>query len=232
VKRSSKPETIQRSEARTSSSAKNMAIAKETARPKRSAPPKDDLRNERKKISLNTKSIVLTEAGYRCAVPRCRNILALDMHHMYQVAHGGGDSPSNLIALCSYCHDMYHRGNIPTEAIYTWKSMLVAISRAFDLEAIDSLLFLEPLEKDFLVVSGDGLLHFARLIAAGLADTSMHGYNNGLLVTYTINISEKGRMLITAWREGDRLKLKQVMGGPVPGVGPSGELPAAKLKAR
>jgi hypothetical protein len=144
---------------------------------------------------------------------------------MYQVAHGGGDSPSNLIALCSYCHDMYHRGNIPTEAVYAWKSMLVAISRAFDLEAIDSLLFLEPLEEDFLIVSGDGLLHFARLIAAGLANVELKGNNNGLLVTYAVNISEKGKMLISAWRDGDRVRLKQVIGGPVPGAGAAGDFP-------
>lgn len=189
---------------------------------------KIDLRVERTKIPLNTKTIVLTEAGYRCAVPRCRNILALDMHHMYQVANGGGDSPSNLIALCSYCHDMYHRGNIPTEAIYAWKSMLIAISRAFDLDAVDRLLFLEPLEKDFLIVSGDGLLHFSRLIAAGLANVELNGDNNGLLVTYAINISQKGKMLISAWRDGDRVRLKQVIGGPVPGEGPTGEFPRTR----
>jgi hypothetical protein len=195
------------------------------AKKRTAGPGNEDLRNERTKIPLNTKMIVLTEAGYRCAVPRCRNILALDMHHMYQVAHGGGDSPSNLIALCSYCHDMYHRGNISTESIYAWKSMLVAISRAFDLEAIDSLLFLEPLQEDFLIVSGDGLLHFARLIAAGLANVEKEGDNNGLLVTYAVNISEKGKMLISAWRAGDRDKLKHVIGGPVPGASAAGEFP-------
>ena len=42
--------------------------------------------------------------------------------------------------------------------------MLVALTGAFDQEAIDRLLFLESREQDFLVVSGDGLLHFARLI--------------------------------------------------------------------
>jgi hypothetical protein len=42
--------------------------------------------------------------------------------------------------------------------------MLVAITRAFDVEAIDRLLFLESCKKDFLVVTGDGLLWFGRLI--------------------------------------------------------------------
>jgi len=148
------------------------------------------------------------------------------MHHMYQVADGGGDTPANLIALCPYCHSMYHRGNYSTEAIYAWKSMLVAISRAFDLEAVDMLLFLEPLKQDFLIVSGDGLLHFARLIAAGLASVELNAENNGLLVNYAVNISEKGKMLISAWREGDRDRLTQTIGGPVPGAGAHGEFPA------
>ena len=95
--------------------------------------------------------------------------------------------------------------------------MLVAITRAFDVEAIDRLLFLESCKKDFLVVSGDGLLHFGRLIAAGLAAVDQKSNNNWQFVTYAVNISEKGRQLIEAWRQGDRIRLKTVMGGPVPG---------------
>ena len=172
---------------------------------------------ERKNLPVKTREILLTEAGYRCAVPTCRGILALDMHHIDEVSSGGGDDPSNLIALCPTCHRLYHLGTYKVESIYAWKSMLIALTRAFDLEAIDLLLFLEPLKKDFLVVTGDGLLDFARLIAAGLASIGRKKDNNGLIVTYTVNISDKGRQLIRAWKLGDRTGLKKVMGGPVPG---------------
>jgi hypothetical protein len=176
---------------------------------------------ERDRLPIKTTTILLTECGYRCAVPTCRNILALDMHHMWEVSAGGGDEPSNLIALCSFCHDLYHRGTIQKESIYVYKAMLVAITRAFDVEAVDRLLFLEPCKKDFLVVSGDGLLHFARLIAAGLAVAEQKANNNFQLVTYAVNISEKGRQLIEAWKQGDRTRLKEVIGGPWPvHVGP------------
>src|SRR5277367_223406 len=151
---------------------------------------------ERRKLSLKTRTIVLTEAGYRCAVPTCRGILALDMHHIWEVVHGGGDDPSNLIALCPTCHALYHRGTIKAESIYVYKAMLIAITRAFDVEAIDRLLFLESCKKDFLVVSGDGLLHFARLIAAGLALVEQKSNNNWQIVTYAVNISDKGKHLI------------------------------------
>ena len=185
------------------------------AKKRKSAP------QERKRLSLQTRTLVLTEAGYRCAVPTCREILALDLHHMYQVSEGGGDKPSNLIALCPTCHRLYHLGQISRDAIYAYKSILVAITRAFDLEAVDRLLFLEPLGVDFLVVSGDGLLQFGRLIAAGLASTTLKANNNFQIVTYSVNISAKGKSLIAAWKLGDRLKLSQLLSGPLPGVRPT-----------
>jgi len=98
--------------------------------------------------------------------------------------------------------------------------MLVAISRAFDLEAVDRLLFLHACPKDFLIVSGDGVLHFARLIAGGLASVALKSNNNFQIVTYAINISPKGKQLIEAWKLGDRTKLSQVLGGQLAGAIP------------
>jgi HNH endonuclease len=181
-------------------------------RPKAKAKPR-----ERKDLPAKTELLVLTECGYRCAVPTCRTILVLDIHHIWEVSAGGGDDPSNLIALCPTCHALYHRKKMKAESIYIYKAMLVAITRAFDLEAIDRLLFLVSCQRDFLVVSGDGLLHFGRLIAAGLASVSQKSNNNWQIVTYAVNISDKGRQLIEAWKQGDQTQLRTVMGGPVPG---------------
>lgn len=47
-----------------------------------------DKPRERSKLPLKTVTAVLTEAGYRCAVPTCRGILALDMHHIWEVSAG------------------------------------------------------------------------------------------------------------------------------------------------
>jgi hypothetical protein len=55
------------------------------------------------------------------------------------------------------------------------------------------------------------------LIAAGLASVDQKSNNNWQIVTYAVNISDKGRQLIEAWRRGDRTRLKKVMGGPMPG---------------
>jgi len=158
--------------------------------------------------------MVLTECGYRCAVPTCRNILALDMHHIWEVKAGGGDDPANLIALCPTCHALYHRGTISSDSIYAYKAMLVAISRAFDLEAIDLLIYLSMIQDNFLFVSGDGVLKCSRLISAGLAEASLErSLNYGLL--YSVRISEKGRLLIDAWKQGDRSRLAHVLSDPI-----------------
>lgn len=170
---------------------------------------------ERKTLPLSTVTLVLTESGYRCAVPTCRGILALDMHHLWEVAAGGGDDSANLIALCPTCHALYHRGTISQESMYAYKSMLVAIGRAFDVEAVDRLLFLSMCPKDYLVLSGDGVLHFSRLIAAGLVDVVQKANNAWQLVTYAVNISDKGRMLMQAWQQGDRSGIANALAPPI-----------------
>ena len=174
-----------------------------------------DKSRERTKLSLKTVTLVLTEAGYRCAVPTCRGILALDMHHIWEVSAGGGNDPSNLIALCPTCHALYHRGTISGDSIYAYKAMLVAISRAFDIEAIDKLLFLHKLPDNLLVVSGDGVLQFARLVAADLATFQLKANNAWQLVTYSVFLTQKGRMLVDAWMAGDRSTLTSALSSPV-----------------
>jgi hypothetical protein len=166
---------------------------------------------ERKKVPQNVVVAVLTEAGYRCAVPTCRNILAIDLHHMLEVAQGGGNEPGNLLALCPTCHALYHRGEIQRESIYTWKSVLVSLSQAFDVVTIDHLLFLGKPEAGNLLVSGDGVLEFARLVAAGLA-TFQLAIQNGPLLLYRVSLTDKGLALIAAWNQGNRQAVVQAMG--------------------
>jgi hypothetical protein len=176
---------------------------------------------ERKSLSLSTRTAVLIEAGYRCAVPTCRGILALDLHHIWKVNEGGGDNVSNLIALCPTDHALYHRGTISVDAIYSYKAMLTALNGAFDNQTIDLLLFISTINKGQLIISGDGLLKFARVLSAGLAQAEMLANNNNVIVTYTVWISEKGRRLIDAWKSGDRIALKTALGAMPSGDGVS-----------
>jgi hypothetical protein len=58
--------------------------------------------------------------------------------------------------------------------------MLVSLSRAFDVSTIDDLLFLSSKSIESLAVSGDGVLRFSRLIAAGLAEFKLKWPNGDL----------------------------------------------------
>jgi len=161
---------------------------------------------------------VLTEAGYRCAVPTCRGILALDLHHMVEVQEGGGNTLSNLIALCPTCHALYTRGTISKDAIYAYKSTLVSLNAAFDRDAVDNLLFLGiSSPRGNLIISGDGVLRFSTLIAAGYADYLLLANNANQLVTYTVSLTTKGAALLSAWRSGDRSSLANIIGSDTNG---------------
>ena len=160
----------------------------------------------RQSIAQSVRQEVLTEAGYRCAVPTCRTILAMDIHHIIPVADNGTNDVDNLIALCPTCHALHHRGEIPQEAIRVWKGMLVALNGAFDREAIDLLIFLHGGGRN-VVLSGDGVLRFARLIASGLASIDHWGAALPNMPTYYVTLTKQGRLVVEAWRAGDRSAL-------------------------
>ena len=169
---------------------------------------------ERKKVPHAVTVAVLTEAGYRCAVPTCRTILAIDLHHMVEVAEGGSNEVGNLLALCPTCHALFHRGEIARDSIYAWKCVLVSLSHAFDFAALDQLLFLNKLETANLRVSGDGVLQFARLIAAGLATFKLF-MQNGPILLYEVTLTDRGKALVDAWSRGDRQAVTGVLSGGV-----------------
>jgi hypothetical protein len=130
---------------------------------------------------------------------------------MVEVSEGGTNDPTNLVALCPTCHALFHRGTIVRESISLWKGMLVALSQAFDAHAIDDLLFLYKLPENQLLVSGDGVLKFSRLIAADLAGFQL-AMQNGPMLLYRIGVTKRGATLVQAWQRGDREALKVAFG--------------------
>lgn len=155
---------------------------------------------------------VLTEAGYRCAVPTCRSILAIDLHHLVRVADGGENTAGNLIALCPTCHALHYRGTITNDSLYAWKGMLVALSQAFDTNTIEQLIFLNG-DIENLKISGDGVLRYDRLIAAGLAAFNVF-LRNGPIILYDVGLTQKGVILVDAWKSGDREALQTALAPP------------------
>jgi hypothetical protein len=76
---------------------------------------------------------------------------------------------------------------------------------------LDQLLFLSKPETSDLRVSGDGVLSFARLIAAGLSTFEVK-IQNGPLLLYSVGLTESGKRLVSAWSSGKREAVKKVLG--------------------
>lgn len=142
---------------------------------------------------------VLTESGYRCAVPTCRGILAIDMHHIVPVREGGASKTENLLALCPNCHALYERGIMDQTSIIVWKAFLASLSRAYDHHTVDLLWFLD--RTPGFKCSADGVVHFARLIGAGFAELNLGQNGFGALVE--VSLSNQGIELLYAWRHAD-----------------------------
>ena len=91
-----------------------------------------------------------------------------------------------------------------------WKSVIVSLSQAFDVATIDYLLFLHKPETAELLVSGDGVLRFARLIASDLASFEEVA-RNGPIASYSVELTDKGRKLVSAWVSGDRASVETAL---------------------
>jgi hypothetical protein len=166
----------------------------------------------RKAIPVDTKLLVLHEAGYVCGNPACRCIVTLDMHHLDPVADGGPNDPANLLALCPNCHRRHHNKEIPIESLRAWKMLLVALNHAYDRHSIDVLLLLFRMEKVW--ITGDGLLGIASAVAAGLIDAKHEIHtiftgqgsdgrmNRTAESRYELSLSTKGKTLVEAWVSG------------------------------
>jgi hypothetical protein len=161
----------------------------------------------RKAIPISVRQLALHEAGYRCANPCCRTILTLDLHHLDYVSEGGKDISENLLALCPNCHELHHRGHIPTESLRAWKFTLLALNEAFDRRSVDMLLALAKMNH--IGLSGDGILMCAPLIASDLVQHHiLVSHAAGLSgATYAISLTERGKAFLEAWKAGRQTTL-------------------------
>jgi RuvA, C-terminal domain/HNH endonuclease len=63
-------------------------------------------------IPPSVKRLVWRRDGGRCRVDGCRSARGIDIHHLVRRIDGGSHNASNLILLCSACHQAHHRGTL------------------------------------------------------------------------------------------------------------------------
>lgn len=67
---------------------------------------------------------ILCESGHRCAIPTCREIIKVDIHHIVPLKECKEHKYENLIALCPNCHRMADRGDIDRKSLRIYKANL------------------------------------------------------------------------------------------------------------
>jgi hypothetical protein len=55
---------------------------------------------------------IYSRDGWRCMAPGCTSRRNLEMHHVVYHSRGGQDSPSNLVCLCRFHHQMGEHGGL------------------------------------------------------------------------------------------------------------------------
>lgn len=163
-------------------------------------------------LRSSVKLKVLSEGAYRCGVPTCRGLLAVDPSPFVRLDENRIANASNFIALCPACRQLQEKGAISRNALSTYKSCLVTLSTAFDARAIDVLLFLATAPRDSLVVSGDAVLTLMNLLTTGFVDV-MGTTGGDSEVRYAVSITSKGQSVVNAWKGGNLKAFRTAVDG-------------------
>jgi hypothetical protein len=144
------------------------------------------------------------EAGYRCAIPVCRQT-PIEVAHIVPWEEVKSHSFDNLIALCPTCHTRYDRGEIDRQAMRLYKANLGLVNgRYIDVEKrVLEILAEQPNATQIWLPSVLGI--FVRnLVKDGLLEPSPME-TTGLVLSQLYNLTEKGREFVRKWVSAEEL---------------------------
>jgi hypothetical protein len=160
----------------------------------------------RKKISKALERELYAEAGWRCAVPTCRESCSLEMAHIIPVSDGGMNTFENLLVLCANHHtrfdDPRDKRMTREQMIIIKKNLMVINGRYghFEMRLIehfsntgDDSIFLHGREIDVMYLIKDGLLVEDGIVRANMIDFPPKKYS----------LTEAGLRLLSAWKSAE-----------------------------
>lgn len=122
---------------------------------------------ERLAIPAELKRKVLVEAGHRCGIPTCRNII-VDIHHIIPWGNCKKHEYENLIALCPNCHRRADSGEIDRKSLKMYKANLRFLYDKFTTFEIDVLFELNKIPAEQMIQFPPYLILLVkRIIEAG-----------------------------------------------------------------
>lgn len=79
--------------------------------------------SKRPRIPAEIKRKILVESGHRCAIPHCRSLGGVDVHHIVPWRNNNEHDPKNLIALCPNCHRLAEEKKIDRKSLHKYKEI-------------------------------------------------------------------------------------------------------------
>ena len=154
----------------------------------------------RSNIPAELKRRVLCEAGHRCAIPTCREII-VEVHHIVPWSECKEHNYENLIALCPNCHRLADRKHIDRKSLRIYKANLRYAHDKFSQLEVDILsdLYKEPENASlqfpsFLMILINRILN-AEYVEVGLPKSSVQILGMEMKPVYLF-LTDKGREYI------------------------------------
>lgn len=154
--------------------------------------------SNRPNIPAELKRKILVEAGHRCAIPTCRSMVKVEIHHIIPWCECQEHKEDNLIALCPNCHTLAHDDKIDKACLKMYKAKLKELSDVYTPFEIDILF--ECDKKDGVPFSKYLNILLKRLIDSNLIyieDTGVYQYAGGVdMSPCWIRLTEEGKVFV------------------------------------
>jgi HNH endonuclease len=152
---------------------------------------------------------VKIEAGYRCAVPACRQT-PVEIAHIVPWAEVKEHTFDNLICLCPTCHSRYDRGEIDRQAMKHYKANLSLLNgRYIDIERRVLDLFAAQPEAQVIKLPGGFDIFVLNLLRDGFLVVVEQTEGKPLAEwpsSRTYALTSSGRTFIDRWLSAQELE--------------------------
>lgn len=165
--------------------------------------------NKRTQVPRELERELKQEAGWRCAIPTCRQTQPLEMAHIIPYEKCKDHTFENMIILCANCHSLYDKKQEKTmtpKAILQIKDNLKILNgrySPFELRLMQNFLD-NPAKHEFLLYGREIDVMF--LIKDGLLKESSTQCGNSInFPPKTYILTEAGMLFIKRWKDGQTI---------------------------
>lgn len=156
--------------------------------------------DKRPPIPTDIRRRVLVEAGHRCSIPTCRQIIC-EVHHIVEWSEVKEHKYENLICLCSNCHTLVHDKKIDRKSLKMYKHNLGLLHDKYTQFEVDLMFDLYKLPKDGYMYFADFMYYLIRRTTESglikIVDQQTHMVSGPIKLSFLfVMLTDDGRAFI------------------------------------